>query len=351
MSFSSTLPLPVIAGLAGSRCFVTGGAGFIGSSLVRVLLQSGASVVAFDNLATGKLANLDSCAAETKRTPQFVHGDIRDREKLARNLSGADYVFNLACLGVRHSIHSPFENLDVNARGTLTVLSEARAAKVKRLVHVSTSEVYGTAKIVPMTEDHQTDPHTVYGASKLDGECCARAFFRCYGFPAVIVRPFNAYGPRSHSEGDSGEVIPRFLVRALNGKAPVVFGDGSQTRDFTHVYDTAAALARAAIAKDVEGETFNVGAGAEIRVDALARVVLEAVGRVGKNEQLVEFIESRPGDVLRLYADSSKAAALLGHTASVSMHDGLKDLAERLRALGPDALRLLDEAIVVRNWT
>ncbi len=344
------LVIPSVEGLAGARCFVTGGAGFIGSSLVRVLLKSGADVVAYDNLATGHAANLAGAhtdAGRPDKDPRFVHGDVRDREKLARAIDGADFVFHLACLGVRHSIHSPFENLDVNSRGTLSVLAEARAAKVKRVVHTSTSEVYGTAKHVPMTEEHVTDPHTVYGASKLDGECCARAFWRCYQAPLVVIRPFNAYGPRSHSEGDSGEVIPRFLVRALVGKAPVIFGDGSQTRDFTHVYDTAATLARAAIAVGVEGETFNVGAGSEIRVDELARIVVAAAGRP---ELVAEHIEARPGDVLRLFADSTKAQRVLGHQTSVSMLDGIRDLATRLRALGDDAVRAMDTAIVVRNW-
>jgi UDP-glucose 4-epimerase len=343
-----TLVLPTVAGVSGARCFVTGGAGFIGSSLVRVLLRSGAQVVAFDNLATGSQANLSGCGDDTGHAATFVHGDIRDREKVARTIGGADFVFNLACLGVRHSIHSPFENLDVNARGTLTVLDAARTAKVKRTVHVSTSEVYGTAKTVPMTEDHLTDPHTVYGASKLDGECSARAFYRCYQTPVVIIRPFNAYGPRSHSEGDSGEVIPRFLVRALNGKRPVVFGDGIQTRDFTHVYDTAAALARAAVAKDVEGETFNVGAGREVTVAELARVVAAAVGRP---ELTAEHIESRPGDVLRLFANSSKAMARIGHQSTITLDQGIADLASRLRSLGEATLRDMDAAIVVRNWS
>lgn len=342
------LVIPSVEGLRGARCFVTGAAGFIGSSLVRVLLRSGADVVAYDNLATGHAANLSGVRAEVGRDARFVHGDIRDREKLARVLPGADLVFNLACLGVRHSIHSPFENLDVNARGTLSVLAEARAAKVRRVVHTSTSEVYGTAKHVPMTEEHATDPHTVYGASKLDGECCARAFWRCYQMPVVIVRPFNAYGPRSHSEGDSGEVIPRFLVRALVGKRPVIFGDGSQTRDFTHVYDTAAALARAAVAPGVEGETFNVGAGSEIRIAELARVVATAVGRP---DLQAEHIEARPGDVLRLFADSTKAQRALGHQATVSMQEGIADLAARLRALGEGAIQAMDAQIVVRSWT
>ncbi len=344
----SELHIPRIDGVDGARCLVTGAAGFIGSTLTRVLLKSGVKeVIAFDNLATGHADNLESCAAEVGRAPRFVHGDIRDREKLARVLPGVDFVFHLACLGVRHSIHSPIENLDVNARGTVHLLVEAQAAGVKRFVHTSTSEVYGTAKVVPMSEEHLTDPHTVYGASKLDGECSARAFFRCYGFPVVVVRPFNAYGPRSHSEGDSGEVIPRFLVRALCGKSPIVFGDGNQTRDFTHVYDTAAALAKAAVKDGVTGETLNVGYGAEVLVRDLARTVLDVTGQ---SALVPEHIEARPGDVLRLFADSGKAQRLLDHHPVVSLSAGLADLAQRLRSLGADRLRALDAGIVIRNW-
>jgi UDP-glucose 4-epimerase len=348
MAFVSSLPLPRVDGVDGARVVVTGGAGFIGSTLVRVLKHSGAHVTAYDNLATGHAENVRDVDADTAGGSfRFVHGDIRDREKLARLLDGVDVVFHLACLGVRHSIHSPIENLDVNARGTLHLLVEARAANVKRFVHVSTSEVYGTAKTVPMTEEHPTDPHTVYGASKLDGECSARAFFRCYGFPVVVVRPFNSYGPRSHSEGDSGEVIPRFLVRALCGKAPVVFGDGTQTRDFTHVYDTATGIALAGVRAGVAGETFNVGAGKEVTIAELGKIVLQAVERP---DLAVEHIEPRPGDVLRLFANSEKARLRLGYQPQVSLHAGLADLAGRLQTLGDVALRALDAGIVIRNW-
>src|SRR5262249_1728937 len=233
------IEIPHVEGLTGLKTLVAGGAGFIGSSLVRILLRGGAEVTVYDNLATGSRESLDGCAAEVGRAPRFVHGDVRDQEKLARMLPGMDVVLNLACLGVRHSIHSPHENHEVNAGGALTLLTEARRAGAKRLVHVSSSEVYGTGRTVPMTEDHPTDPHPVYGSSKLAGEAYARAFHRCYGYDAVVLRPFNAYGPRSHHEGDSGEVIPRFVVRALNCQSLVIFGDGTQTRDLTHVYDTA----------------------------------------------------------------------------------------------------------------
>jgi UDP-glucose 4-epimerase len=342
-----SLPLPVVPGLAGARCLVTGGAGFIGSSLVRILLKSGAEVAVYDNLATGVPANLEGCAEVTGRVSSFTHGDVRDEEKLSRVLPGVRFVFHLACLGVRHSIHSPRENHAVNAGGTLALLLQARKAAVARVVHVSSSEVYGTARTAPMSEDHPTDPHTVYGGSKLAGECYARAFHRCHGFDVVVLRPFNAYGPRSHHEGDSGEVVPRFVVRALTRQSLVVFGDGEQTRDLTHVYDTAAAIARAAVATGVSGQTFNVGSGSELTINALADTVRR---QVGAPDLPVEHIEPRPGDVRRLMADSSRAAAALGHRPTISLEQGIGDLVERARGLGPARLAELAAGIVIRNW-
>jgi UDP-glucose 4-epimerase len=339
--------LPRGEGLEGARCVLVGGAGFIGSALARVLLLSGADVLVYDNLATGSVSNLEGCGAETGRAPEFLHGDVRDQEKLARTLPGARVVFNLACLGVRHSIHSPRENHEVNASGALALLVQARQAGVGRVVHVSSSEVYGTARTAPMTEDHPTDPHTVYGASKLAGECYARAFHRCYGFETVVVRPFNAYGPRSHHEGDSGEVIPRFVVRALAGRSLVVFGDGTQTRDLTHVYDTAAALARAAVAPGIAGQTLNVGSGTEHAINALAVLVQRLVGNPAV---VVEHVEPRPGDVLRLVADPSRAARALGHRSTVSLEDGVRDLVARTRLLGSERLGAIAASMRVRNW-
>lgn len=340
------LQVPTVAGLAGLRCVVTGGAGFIGSTLTRLLLKSGAEVVVFDNLATGALSNL-SCAGDTGREPEIRWGDVRDGERLQRVFREGDVVFHLACLGVRHSIHSPFENEDVNARGALTVLAAARRAGARRVVHVSSSEVYGTARFAPMTEDHPTDPHTVYGSAKLAGECYARSYFRCYGFPTVVVRPFNAYGPRSHFEGDSGEVLPRFVLWALTDSPLVVYGDGTQTRDLTHVHDTAAAIASAAVAAGVEGRTFNVGSGREHSVLELAETVREAVGR---RDLPIEHLAPRPGDVLRLVADSAAAERALGYRPQVPIAEGIAEMVARFRALPPGRLREMAERIVVRTW-
>jgi UDP-glucose 4-epimerase len=194
--------------LSGQRVLVTGGAGFIGSELVRQLAEKKADVVVVDNLVNGRRENVADLGPQVR----LVVADVRDADGMSQVLQDVDLVFHLACLGVRHSIHSPRENHDVNATGTLTMLAAARERGVKRFVYISSSEVYGTARHVPMTEEHPTYPKTVYGASKLAGECYTRAYHDSYDYPSVVIRPFNTYGPRCHHEGDSGEVIPKFLL-------------------------------------------------------------------------------------------------------------------------------------------
>ena len=327
---------------ARSITLVTGGAGFIGSELVRQLAPRGERLVIIDNLVNGTHRNVADVLSERV---ELLERDVRDTGAYAALLREVGCVYHLACLGVRHSVHSPYENHDVNATGTLRLLEECRRADVPRFVHVSSSEVYGTARWVPMTEDHPTVPSTVYGGSKLAGESYARAFHHVYGYPATVVRPFNTYGPRSHHEGDSGEVIPKFLLRCLAGKPMIVFGDGTQTRDFTEVSDTARGILLAGSADGAIGETINLGRGAEVTINDLAVAVAQTVGRA---PEVVHDVP-RPGDVHRLYADSSKAWALLGYQAHVSLSDGLAKLLDwyRAQSVSPEDL-LRDE--VVRNW-
>jgi UDP-glucose 4-epimerase len=265
---------------------------------------------------------------------------------MAALLRGVTVVYHLACLGVRHSIHSPMENHRVNAEATLNLLLAARRAGVKRFVYMSSSEVYGTARQVPMTEEHPCFPLTVYGASKLAGECYTRAFFETYGFPTVVVRPFNAYGPRCHHEGDSGEVIPKFLLRALAGKPMVIFGDGTQTRDFTYVADTARGVLLAGEAESAVGRTINLANQREIRINDLAREVAAVVGRPGSE---VIHDAPRPADVQRLYADASLARSLLGFEPEVSLREGLARLRDWYLSAGKTPEELLRDE-VVRNW-
>ncbi len=325
------------------RVLVTGGAGFIGSELVRQLVNSRCRVIVVDNLVNGKRENL---AGLPEHQCRLVEADIRDRHKLAGLLCGVDRVFHLACLGVRHSIHSPVENHEVNATATLNLLRLAREARVKRFVCVSSSEVYGTARWAPMTEDCPPFPMTVYGASKLAGECYARAFYETYRFPTVVVRPFNTYGPRCHHEGDSGEVIPKFLLRCLAGKPMVIFGDGRQTRDFTHVSDSARGILLAGSAPKAVGQTINLGSGREIRIADLARTVAAVAGN--PKAKIVRDAP-RPGDVRRLWADPKKARRILGYRAIVSIREGLRQLKEWYDRQGKTPEELLKDEIV-RNW-
>jgi UDP-glucose 4-epimerase len=321
---------------------VTGGAGFIGSELVRQLAAREVRVVVVDNLVNGKKENVADVLGERTR---LEVADVRDVTAMRRLLADVDVVFHLACLGVRHSIHSPEENHAVNATATLDLLRESRARGVKRFVHVSSSEIYGTAKHVPMTEDHAPWPMTVYGAAKLAGECYARAYHRTYEFPTVVIRPFNAYGPRSHHEGDSGEVIPKFLLRTMCSRPLVIFGDGTQTRDFAYVGDTARGIVEVGLSDAAVGETFNLGTGREVTISELAREVGKVVGR----EPLVQHEPPRPGDVLRLCADMTKARRLTSFEPKIDLRTGLHALLSWYREQGVPPEKLLEQE-VVRNW-
>ena len=312
----------------GSRVLVTGGAGFIGSHLVDHLVSAGCLVTVLDNFRNGTMENL--AAAERTGRLSVVRGDIVDPAACARAMAGIESVFHLACLGVRHSLNHPVENHQVNALGTLNVLGAARSCGVARFLYVSSSEVYGAAVSFPLTEEATTWPTTVYGASKLAGEHYAAAYWRRYGLPVVRVRPFNNYGPRAHFQGDCGEVIPRFILRALSGEPPVIFGDGSITRDFLFVRDCAKALVTIAECDLLVGDMVNLGYGEEIRIDKLADVVLEAVGR---RDLKPVFEEERPGDVPRLWVDPGKLRKYTSFRPSTGPAEGLAETVGHYRSL------------------
>lgn len=328
----------------GKTCLVTGGAGFIGSHLVDRLLECGANVRVLDDFSNGLWENL---ALPTPRGGlEVLHGSVADPFDVRRAVDGADVVFHLACLGVRHSLAHPHRNHRVNAEGSLLLLEAARREGCGRFIYCSSSEVYGSARTTPMDEDHPPRPHTVYGASKLAGEAYARAYHRAYGMPVVIVRPFNTYGPRSHHGGDAGEVIPKSIVRALAGLDVTIHGDGAQTRDFTFVTDTARALEMAAASEDCIGGTFNVGSGREISIADLCRRVVETVGDEAAN---LIHTQARPGDVLRLLADPSRFTELTGWTPEVDLGEGLLRTVEWFRGRPESADQLACEA-PEQNW-
>lgn len=332
--------------LRGMNILVTGGAGFIGSHLVDRLLgeEDLASLRVLDDLVNGSRSNLEHHDGDPRLTLQV--GDITVPADVAAAVDGVDVVFHLACLGVRHSLHAPIRNHEVNASGTLSLLEAARIACVHRFVHVSSSEVFGTAQYAPMDERHPTWPETVYGASKLAGEAYARAYYRTHGMPVVVARPFNTYGPRSHFEGDSGEVIPRTIVRVLCGLPALVFGDGEQTRDFMHVSDTAAGLAALGKSETAIGQTVNLGSGSEVSINDLALVVAEATGRP---HLLAEHLDARPGDVRRLLVDDALMRELTGFAPRKPFADGVAELVHWFRTR-PESPEQMLARIEDRNW-
>ncbi|KJS03118.1 MAG: hypothetical protein VR65_02430 [Desulfobulbaceae bacterium BRH_c16a] len=330
--------------LSGKNILVTGGAGFIGSHLVDQLLEEGCFVRVLDNLKNGKLENI--CHHDKKSNFEFFPGSVTDPFDVAQGMKNIDIVFHLACLGVRHSIKHPFENHRVNAEGTLLVLQEARKKRVAKFIHCSSSEVYGTAQYVPMPENHPTLPCTVYGAGKLAGEAYARAYHTTYGLNTVVIRPFNVYGPRSHHEGDAGEFIPKSIVRVLNDEPILVFGDGSQTRDFTYVEDTARGLVAAAESDDAIGHTLNIGSNFEISIKRLAERILE---NAGNSASWIQHSESRPGDVLRLFADSNIFLKMTNWQPAVSFEDGLVKTIHWFKARPEKASALFAQEAGV-NW-
>ncbi|MFD3002761.1 GDP-mannose 4,6-dehydratase [Pontibacter toksunensis] len=308
------------------KVIVTGGAGFIGSHLTDNLLSAGYAVKVLDNLSNGSRDNLAEAITQDHFT--FIEGDILNKQVCQEAMQEVDYVFHLACLGVRHSLHSPFENHKVNAEGTLNILEAAKRSNVQHFFYISTSEVYGRTTDFPITESSPTNPLTVYGASKLAGEHYTKAFHECYQLPVTVLRIFNNYGPRAHYEGDAGEVIPRSIVRILYEKQPVVFGDGSVTRDFFFVKDTAAALvkllemARTPEQEEIVAKTFNIGTGTEISMKELMEKVLH---KMGKNNLTIAFKPDRPADVPRLWVKADNFTKFTGFKPSYSFDKGLEE--------------------------
>lgn len=330
--------------LRDSNVLVTGGAGFIGSHLTDALISNGCNVTVLDDFSSGERSNLEP-AAKTGRL-RLIEGSVLDKTALATAMTGVTHVFHMAVQCVRKSIGNPLENHDVNATGTILTLEAARRAGVSRFVYCSSSEVYGNCGGERLHEEStHCAPVTVYGAAKLAGEYYAKAYYQTYGLPTVVARPFNAYGPREHDQGDLAEVIPRFVIRALNGLPPVVFGDGSNGRDFTYVTEIAQGLILAAQCDALLGKVVNLAYGRMITISEVADAVLRACGRT---DLAPHYDRPRPGDVIALQADTTRARELLNFQAAIDFDRGLEQYIQWFVSHYPDPSLLLEDRL--QNW-
>lgn len=296
---------------------VTGAAGFIGSNIVEELMARGETVRALDDFSTGRRANL---APFLDRT-QLLEGSINDEALVARAVQGVDYVLHQAALpSVPRSVTDPLASHEANATGTLKLLIAARDAGVKRVVYASSSSVYGDSPELPKHESMPTRPRSPYAVNKLAGEEYCKVFAAVYGLPTVALRYFNVFGPRQDPTSQYAAVIPAFITAALEGRRPVVHGDGTQTRDFTFVQNVVAANLLACETNDAVGEAVNIACGERVSLLDL----LSEVGRITGREIEPQFDPPRPGDVKHSLADIGKAERLLGYRPAVSFAEGLE---------------------------
>jgi len=313
--------------------------------VVDQLVAADNEVMIVDDFSVGKWGNI-----EHHRTNGRVHierADVRDLDTMVRLARDVDVVFHLAVACLRASLNDPMSVHGINATGTLTMCQASLENNVKRFLYVSSSEAYGSALRVPMGEGHPLNPTTVYGASKAAGEFYALAYWRTYGLPSVVVRPFNTYGPREHSEGNSAEVIPKFVMRAVAGLQPVIFGTGHQTRDFTWVEDSARGIIMAAECDELVGDCVNIARGQEVSIIRVCNLVLEKLGR--RDLKLLYFEDGRPGDVKRHYADISKAQRLLGFSPTVDIDLGIDRYIQWVQGQNPDLESWVKQERI-RNW-
>lgn len=309
------------------KILVTGADGFIGSHLVERLATEGRDVRAFVYYNSfGHKGWLDEAAKEIQDAVEFFPGDVRDPNGVREAMKGCGVVLNLAALiGIPFSYHSPDSYVDTNIKGALNLLQAARDAGVRRFVQVSTSEVYGAAKFVPISEDHPLQGRSPYAATKIAADQLALSFYRSFATPVTVIRPFNVFGPRQSARA----VIPTIITQALSGRKKIKLGSLHPTRDYTFVADTVAAMVQAAatsaVSDDVLGEVINVGCNFEISIGDIAQMIGEIIGV--KMEIEVEDARKRPRDseVERLWADNAKAARLLGWTPALAGKEGFRE--------------------------
>jgi UDP-glucose 4-epimerase len=309
------------------RILITGGAGFIGSHLCDKFTKSGDTVLCLDNFMNGNLTNIRHLLVH--KNFKLINGDVTDFDGLEKIMRGVDVVFHLAAqIHVDRSIIEPRLTYEINVLGTLNVLETSRMFDVNKVIHASTSEVYGPAQYAPMDENHPLDAPHPYGASKVAAERMCFAYSKTYGMNICIMRPFNTFGPKQKDSGYGG-AISIFTRRAMAGMPPIIYGDGNQTRDYIYIDDIVRAY-EMILKYDKRLEMpINFGTGTEIEINALAMKIIDLCGKHGQIEPV--HVEPRPGEVSRLVADIKKAKDILGWEPKYTIEKGLKEFVEWYR--------------------
>jgi len=303
------------------KYLVTGGSGFIGSNIAHELVKRGEDVRVIDNFSTGNKVNI----AEIENRIELIDGDIRDFWTVQEAVAGVDYVLHQAALpSVPRSISNPLTSNSVNIDGTLNLLEASKSAGVKRFVMASSSSVYGDTPALPKREDMPTDPLSPYAITKLANEKYCKVFYELYGLETVCLRYFNIFGPRQDPKSEYAAVIPRFITALLNGRQPVVYGDGEQSRDFTFVSNAVDANLLATTAAIKPGRYYNIACGAQYTLNDLLDMLREIIG----TDIEAKYTPPHPGDIKHSFADISLARKELGFDPKVDFKAGLKKTVE-----------------------
>jgi len=303
--------------LSGQRIVVTGGAGFVGSNIVRRLLREGARVVVLDDFYTGTLENLPGDAADM----EIVRGTVTDYEMVRDVVQGAAIVFHEAARNIIVSTRNPREDYEVNIGGTLNVLLAARETKVPRTVYASSASVYGNPRYLPINEDDATNMLSPYAVSKFAGENYCKAFYESYGLSVAAVRYSNVFGTQQRPDNPYCGVIAKFFESAMQNEAPRIHGDGEQTRDFTYIDDVVEATLMAGISSKAEGQVYNVGTGRETTINQLARIIIRITGA----QVEPTYVDRRDIDnIRRRVVNIEKIRRELRWVPSVTIEEGLR---------------------------
>jgi len=304
------------------KVFVSGADGFIGSHLTQALITAGFQVRSFLCYNSfGSWGWLEGAKSNPSQGLTVFSGDIRDPHGIRKAIEGCDLVLHLAALiGIPYSYHSPDTYVDTNIKGTLNILQAARDLGVKRVIHTSTSEVYGTPQTVPIREDHPLQGQSPYSATKIGADQLALSFYHSFGLPVTILRPFNTYGPRQSARA----VIPTIITQILKGKREIQLGSIRPTRDLVFVEDTVDGFLRALEAPNIAGEVIQLGTGHEISIGDLANLIAELMGEKVRIREDAQRVRPKGSEVERLVADASKAKKLLGWEPKYAGREGLR---------------------------